>query len=406
MTKTLHSPSVDELPSYGAPAGPSFAPPPPAPANHSGKKSGKSTWWAALAGGVVGAVVAGGVAFATVKITDDQGSTTPTQQAAQPAERPSQLNEGSLDIRSLLAKVSPSVVSIELGQAGQGGVLDVGAGSGVVISADGMVLTNAHVVAGADTITVKTASGQELPANLVGSAPNNDIALVKVRDPQGLVPATLGDSDTLQVGDEVVAIGNALNLGDAPTVTRGIVSAKNRTLESADTKLENLIQTDAAINRGNSGGPLLNAAGEVVGINSAGIPSGQNLGFAIEINAVKPLIQKLENGESPVQVRPFLGVSTVDVADLEPADRDQFHITATAGAVVVTVQAGSGAADAGVKVGDVITKIDQTPVDGSEALRTGIQAKKAGDKVTMELQRNGQPQTVTAELGSRAVSEG
>jgi S1-C subfamily serine protease len=341
-----------------------------------------------------------------VQLTQDDTPAAPPAVTAQPATSPAQLRGSALDIRQLLARVGPSVVSIEIGQASGADVVGVGAGSGVIISAGGLVLTNAHVVDGADTITVKAADGTTMPADLVGTAPENDIALIQVRDGRGMVPATLGDSDALQVGDEVVAIGNALNLGDTPTVTQGIVSAKGRTLEAGENKLENLIQTDAAINRGNSGGALVNAAGEVIGINSAGIPSGQNLGFAIEINAVKPLIDTLRNGDGPVEVRPFLGVSTVDVGDLEVADRDRFRITATSGAVVVTVQPGSAAAEAGVQEGDVITTFEGSPVPGSAELRELIRAKSPGDVVRFQVDRRGEPQSIEAKLGSRAATGG
>jgi S1-C subfamily serine protease len=428
MTNTLHSPpmSNEEWSPYAPPtAGSAFPPPPPptqpqpsvAPAPAPDKPKRGGTARAALAGGLVGALVAGAVAFGTVKLTQDDVSSTAVPAGVAPAPGPAgtapgapdpgQLAGGALDIRALLNKVGPSVVAIELGQAdASGAVVDVGAGSGVVISADGLVLTNAHVVEAGDTITVKGADGKLLPADLVGSSPQNDIALVRVRGAVGMTPATLGDSDALQVGDEVVAIGNALNLGDTPTVTQGIVSAKGRVLEAGDNRLEHLIQTDAAINRGNSGGPLLNAAGEVVGINSAGIPSGQNLGFAIEINAVKPLIQQLKDGSGPVTVRPFLGVSTVDVGELEATDRDRFEITATSGAAVLTVQGGSAAAEAKLQEGDVITGVDGAPVSGSAQLRELLQAKSPGDQVTLQIQRKGSPLELTARLGSRAVTGG
>jgi putative serine protease PepD len=357
--------------------------------------------------------VAGGVAFGVVALTDDDAAApAPPPPAGEVvvgdpvAPAPPALSGDALDIRGLLDKVGPSVVAIELGQAAGNGVIGVGAGSGVIITDDGLVLTNAHVVDGADTITIRMADGAEMPADLVGSVPENDIALVQVRGASGLVAAELGDSDALQVGDEVVAIGNALNLGDTPTVTRGIVSAKGRELEAGETRLENLLQTDAAINRGNSGGPLVNAAGQVVGINSAGIPAGQNLGFAIEINAVKPLIDQIQEGEGSVQVRAFLGVSTVDVDELEAADRERFGVTADQGAVVVTVQPGTAAAEADLQEGDVITAIDGQPVAGSNELRAAIGEQAPGDEVVLQVERGGDAIEVTAQLGSRAVTGG
>jgi len=368
---------------------------------------------AALAGGVVGAVVAGGVAFGTVKATEKDTTTAPAVVA--PADRPSgapagaaspTLGAASAEVRGLLDKVGPSVVAIELGRDTGNGIFGFAAGSGVIVSADGYVVTNAHVVEGADAITVKFADGKEMPADLVGSAPSNDIALVKIRNAKGLTPAVLGDSAQLQVGDQVVAIGNALNLGDTPTVTLGIVSAKGRELDEGDVQLRNLIQTDAAINHGNSGGALVNTRGEVVGIPSAGIPNAQNLGFAIEINAVKPVIDQLKQGGGDVAVQPFLGVSTVAVTDMDPADIEQLGITAKSGAVVVQVQPGTAAADAGLQVGDVIVKADGATVATPADLRQAIQAKRPGDDLVLQIDRKGEATAVTAKLGSRQVAQG
>ena len=189
-------------------------------------------------------------------------------------------------------------------------------GSGIVLSADGLVLTNAHVIGSVGDITVVLSDGSEHPATLVGASPDDDLAVIQVQDvDEDLVPAELGSSDDLQVGDEVIAIGNALNLGGEPTVTRGIVSAKDRDLNAEGVTLEGLIQTDAAINPGNSGGPLVNAAGQVVGMNTAIVADAQNLGFSIAIDVARPIIEDLKAGEG--QVTPdqaFLGVSSTDVA--------------------------------------------------------------------------------------------
>lgn len=356
---------------------------------------------AALAGGVVGAVVATAVSFGVVTLTDDEPVPPPAAAPAVPVGDPG--GTGGIDVAQVLATVGPSVVAIELGAATAQGVFDAGAGSGLVIDAGGLVLTNAHVVDGADTITVRFADGERAAADLVGTSPSNDIALVRLREPvEGLVPATLGTSATLQVGDEVVAIGNSLNLGDTPTVTRGIVSATGRALEAGDIRLENLLQTDAAINRGNSGGPLVDRSGRVVGINSAGIPGGQNLGFAIEIDAVKPLITELRDGGDEVSVRAFLGVRTVDVAELDQADKDRLGITATSGAVVVVVQPGTGADDADLREGDLIVGLDGLEVSGSAELREAIQAQEPGTEVRLDVVRAGEPTSIEARLGSTA----
>jgi S1-C subfamily serine protease len=188
-----------------------------------------------------------------------------------------------------------------------------------------------------------------------------------------------------------VAIGNALDLGATPTVTKGIVSAKNRTLDvDANLTLHGLIQTDAPINPGNSGGPLVNAQGQVVGINSAGIPDAQSVGFAIAINTVKPLINQLKTGGTPA-VTPastaFLGVSLQDAVN---------------GALISGVSSGSGAETAGLQPGDVITQIDSTTIASADDVGTVISSHKPGDKITIHVLRNNQPVTVSATLGSRA----
>lgn len=375
------------------------------PRSHSGFR-------AALAGGLVGAIVAGGVAYATVKLTD----APPAPAAATTvAERPGVTNItaslpsgtpslGGIDTKAVIRAVEPSVVAIEIGAQGRSGTVQaVAAGSGVVISADGLVVTNAHVVALTDqfgrallnpVITVKTIDGRELKATVVGSAPDNDIALVKVTDAAGLTPAKLGNSASLEVGDDVVAIGNALDLGDTPTITRGIVSALDRTLDvDANTTLKHLIQTDASINHGNSGGALVNSAGEVVGINSAGIPDAQNVGFAIAMDTVKPLIEQLRAGNGggsaakPSTSVAYLGVSTSQ---------------GTNGVTVTGVGDGTAAATAGIRVGDVIQRIDGNAVTTTAEVGTVLRSHKPGDNITVVVQRNGTTQSVTAQLGARS----
>lgn len=211
-----------------------------------------------------------------------------------------QLKTDSFDVASVLKKVEPAVVSIRttITQTGYGygmgggQVVGQAAGSGVILSSDGEVLTNAHVIEGASTIQVKLTDGSTYRATVEGRDTSSDLAVLKLQGASGLPTVTLGDSSQLQVGDDVVAIGNALALKGGPTVTRGIVSALDRSITDDSGRLTNLIQTDAAISSGNSGGPLVNAQGEVVGINTAVAASNQNqqasnVGFAISINSVK-----------------------------------------------------------------------------------------------------------------------
>jgi S1-C subfamily serine protease len=221
------------------------------------------------------------------------GTTTVVQVASS-----SQLASRSLDVAAIVAKVEPAVVSVTA-TGGQGPLgSSTAAGSGVIVTADGEVVTNAHVVEGASTITVTLAGGSRArAAELVGLDAAADLALLRITGASGLPTATLASSQ-LRVGDDVVAIGNALALEGGPTVTRGIVSALNRTLRSGSVDMRGLIQTDAAISSGNSGGPLLNAAGEVVGINTAVAVSSEsttaeNIGFAIPVSRVQPVLQRL-----------------------------------------------------------------------------------------------------------------
>ena len=383
------------------PAGPALTPPAggPPPAGRPGRGGG---WRPALVGSLVGAVVASAVAVGVTRLTDDDPapvrSGAATAAAATPAVTAAPGTQ--LSVGQLLAKVGPSVVSIEvaLGRQGQG------AGSGVIISADGLVLTNAHVVRGATAIAVKFADGTSKDADLVGSAPSRDIALVRMRDASGLTPAVLGSSAALNVGDDVVAIGNALDLGDAPTVTRGIVSAKGRSLDNGEITLDNLIQTDAAINHGNSGGPLLNMQGEVVGINSAGIENTNTLGFAIEIDAVKPLIDELKNGGGQAAIA-YLGVQSLNVDELDPTTADELGVSGvTSGVVIAGVGDRTPAEEAGLRAGDVVVGIDGKAITSKDDVRKAITAKKPGDTMTIEVDRAGQRRTLTATLGSRPAN--
>jgi putative serine protease PepD len=361
----------------------------------------------ALAGGIVGALIAAAVAGGIVAAADDDGSRAAPAPAAQ-TRASSRLSGEQLDVRHVLAAVQPGVVSINV-KGSQSNGFRIGtfeaAGSGMVIGADGLVLTNAHVVNGANDITVTLSDGKERPADLVGSLPANDIALVRIRDAHGLDVVKLGSSSALQVGDSVVAVGNALNLGATPTVTTGIVSALHRSIDAGDEHLENLIQTDAAINPGNSGGPLVDAAGEVIGVNTAVAGSAQNIGFALAIDSVKPLIDKVKSGKAEVTGGAFLGVSTSDVGDVVDAVRQRFGITRDDGAFVQQVVPGSAADDAGIAVGDVIFEVDGRSVKTAAALVAIIQDHQPGEKLQLRYQHDGGSKTISVTLGSRGVTQ-
>jgi putative serine protease PepD len=350
-----------------------------------------------LVGAVCGGLLVGGTTAVVLAVDDD----------APVVARPAILTpEGVMDIQAILDKVQESVVTIETSGSGGGGVFE-GAGTGIVLSADGLVLTNAHVIGSSDEIHVRLFDGANHDASLVGSSPDEDLAVIQVDGVDDLVPAELGSSDALQVGEPVIAIGNALNLGGQPSVTQGIVSAKNRSIQGPgvggeDVDLDNLVQTDAAINPGNSGGPLVDVSGQVVGVNTAIIADSQNIGFAIAIDAVKSQIEDLQNGDGEITPdTAFLGVTTVDVSGVEDAVRDQLGIRAEEGAFVADVTPGSGADDAGLQAGDVIVAIDGEDVETSSQVADTVREHEPGDEIEITIEREGKDQTLTATLGRR-----
>ncbi len=274
------------------------------------------------------------------------------------------------------------------------------AGSGVIVDADkGFVLTNHHVIEHADQIEVALDDGRSLKATVVGSDPGTDIAVLLLEESHDLVDMPLGDSEELQVGDFVVAIGNPFGLQH--TVTSGIVSALGRHGINRD-GYEDFIQTDASINPGNSGGALINLKGELVGIPSSIFSrSGGNIGigFAIPVNIAKLIMaQIIEFGEVR---RGLLGVS---ISDFNAETAEAIGIEATQGALVQEIVAGSAAENAGVEVGDVIVSVDGTPIKGAADLRTNIGLKRSGETVKLVLIRNGTRETVTATLGELETS--
>ncbi|HEY3140275.1 MAG TPA: trypsin-like peptidase domain-containing protein [Acidimicrobiales bacterium] len=343
-------------------------------------------------------LVGGSIAAVAYAAGDDDGSAS--------SGPPILTGDGVMDIQAILDKVQESVVTIETSGTTSNDVFE-GAGTGIVLSGDGLVLTNAHVIAGSDQINVKMFDGAQHGASLVGSSPDDDLAVIQLEAASDLVAAELGSSEVLSVGDPVIAIGNALNLGGRPTVTQGIVSATNRNIEGPgpggeSVQLSNLIQTDAAINPGNSGGPLVDARGQVIGINTAIIAQSQNIGFAIAIDPVKPLIDDLRNGEGEITPdSPFLGVATINLDDIDEVVRRELGITADEGAFVSEVTADSAAEAAGLKAADVITAIDGDNVSSSSEVQDIISQHAAGDEIEVTIQREGEEQTITATLGRR-----
>jgi len=238
--------------------------------------------------------------------------------------------------------------------------------------------------------------GSSLDAEIVGNDPSSDLAVLKV-DASGLATVELGDSEAVQVGDDVVAIGNALALEGGLSVTQGIISGTGRTVETdAGGALVGMLQTDAAINPGNSGGPLLDADARVIGINTAiaNPQSAQNVGFAIPASRAKPIIEDLRLGRAPA----FLGVTTQTVTPAVARERD---LDVTEGAYVSSVTPGSPAADAGLHDGDVILEISGEPIKGSADVQTVVRTHRPGDTVTVVVDRDGERVSLDATLTER-----
>jgi putative serine protease PepD len=339
---------------------------------------------------VIAAVIAGaGGAGAGYALLDHSGS---SQLTVAPATGPTTAAAGT--VAGAAAAVLPSTVDIQVTLA-QG----TSEGSGIVLTADGDVLTNNHVVDGATgAITVTLSDGSQHAATVVGTSPSYDLAVVKVQGVSGLTPATLGASADLQVGQEVVAIGSPQGLEG--TVTSGIISALDRTVavqtEDGSAVVYNGLQTDASINPGNSGGPLVDLQGHVVGIDSAEATTGSSngttqsgsigLGFAIPIDQAKRVAQELMNGGTAT--KPTLGVT----GNAATSSGD--------GAQLATVVAGSPAAQAGLAAGDIVTAVDGAKVEDFADLIARIGAHAPGDKVTLTVGAAGSSRTVAVTLGS------
>jgi len=279
-------------------------------------------------------------------------------------------------------------------------------GSGFIFRSDGYVLTNNHVVAGADRVKVILQDKREFTARVVGRDPNTDVAVIKI-DATGLPVVALGDSDPLQVGDWVVAVGYPLDLG--PTVTSGIISAKGRQIgilgeKGASAPVEDYLQTDAAINPGNSGGPLMDLSGRVVGINSAiASPTGywSGYGFAVPIDLARRVADDLMRYGTVH--RPRLGL---EIKDVSPADAQVYHLPATTGAVVSQITPPSPAAEAGVQLGDVIVSINGTPVSSSNELLEQVARHAPGETVHLGVIRYGRSMTLNVKLGQFDTGSG
>jgi Do/DeqQ family serine protease len=264
-------------------------------------------------------------------------------------------------------------------------------GSGVIVDKEGYILTNNHVVEGADKVKIRLNDGREFTATVKGQDSRTDLAVLQIKA-KDLPVATLGDSDKLEVGEWAIAIGSPFGLEH--TVTVGVISAKGRTGLGTGT-YEDFIQTDASINPGNSGGPLINIDGEVVGINAMIIQPGTGIGFAIPINMAKQILNDLiKQGKV---VRPWLGIS---VQDLTPEMAEQFQVKEKEGVLVAQIHPGTGAEKGGLTSGDIIKALDDKAIKNVNELIKEIQKKKVGQKVKLSVVRDGKPTTIEVTLSA------
>ena len=348
-------------------------------------------------GGIGGAVLA-----SRTGLTGNQVVVQQVQRDTSDAANANSTGGESMSLQQISSVVSPSVVAITTEQMSGsqtwfgGYYVQSGAGSGVIISQDGYILTCAHVVDGATSVKVQLQNGETYDASIVGSDATSDIAVLKI-EAAGLTPAVIGDSDALAVGETVVAVGNPLGTL-SNTVTDGIISALNREVTVEDNDMT-LLQTNASISPGNSGGGLFNANGELIGIVNAksSYSEAEGIGFAIPIDSAMEIAQQLiENG---AVIRPALGVKILDVMDANTAS--QLGVSAT-GVYVVEVTAGGGAEAAGVQAGDRIIAVDDTAVSSSNSVKSYLADKQVGDTVNLQVEREGKVLTLTVTLGSGA----
>jgi putative serine protease PepD len=337
-----------------------------------------------VAGGAAAVLIAGlvGALIAAAMVDDDDGA-----------------GSGPIDVRRVAEEVGPSVVTISADFDGDEGLAGEAVGTGVVVSDDGEILTNAHVVAGTSEIRVRLAGETEpREAELVASDAGNDLVLLRI-DASDLIPVEFATPGEIALGDPVVAIGFALDLDGDPSVTQGIVSAFDRTLRTSDGALDRLIQTDAAISSGNSGGPLVNHDGRVVGINTAvarsdATTAATNVGFAIAVEEVEDVLAALRDsaGGEP-RSEGFLGVSIDDRSD------------GGQGALVTEVADGSPAEEVGLEQGDVILSVDESTTDGAAGVVAAVRDREPGDEVEVVVVREGEEQTFSVTLAERPTED-
>ena len=325
-------------------------------------------------------------------------STTSTTIAASP---PGSAPDVDLyDVSDLFEQARNGVVSVtqervRLDLFGVPEEVPAGAGTGIVVDDEGLILTNFHVIEGATNVIVTGVDGRQRRAEVVAEASSRDLALLRLEDFEGLEPLPLGSVNDIEVGDPVIAIGNALGLDSAdPTVSAGIVSAIGRTIRTPLGTMQELVQTDAAINPGNSGGPLLSAAGEVIGVNTAIAGNAQNIGFAISVDTAARFIDRFRLGVG----EPYLGVQLVDNS---AAAAERFELGTEQGALIIDVVSSSPAAQAGLERWDVLVRIGDVATTNSEEAVLAILDTAPGDTVEVELYRGDDVVTLDVTIGER-----
>lgn len=378
------------------------------------KRSSGGLWKRVLASALViclcGLAGFGGGALAVNRFGGSSGSGAETKNVKIDTSTVS-----SLDATSAIAeKVMPSVVGISTQSQTytqsifglqQGTV--TGIGTGIIVSEDGYILTNSHVVddGNSTSITVDLYDGSEHEGTVLWNDSSLDLAVVKI-DASDLTAAELGDSDEVKIGDYAVAVGNPLGLNFERSVTQGIISGLNRSItttnasgSSANT-MDGLIQTDASINSGNSGGPLVNAKGEVIGINTAKASSAEGLGFAIPVNTAVPIIREIK--ESGTYEQPYLGITGYDLANI--LENNNIDVNAKEGVFVNQIYTNSPASEAGLQEGDIITQLNDTSIDGMSTLKSTLVKYRPGDQVTLTVEREKASVDLTVTLGKTSDS--
>lgn len=409
----------------------------PAPVSVERKSHGVRTFLLAFCGAALACVIGlGGFAIWQAATGSSGGSSDDGQHTQLGAQSSGSVDAGDEDptlAEAVAKKALPSVAAIDVytNQSSMGGLYGYGygsgansgadsntltqssLGSGVVLTEDGYIITNNHVVEGADALKV-TVGGEQYDAEIVGTDPSSDLAVIKAKDASGLAPIEVGDSDELIIGEWVMTIGSPFGLEQS--VATGIVSATSRSqiMDSGTdpfsgqstgepTIYANLIQTDAAINPGNSGGALVDADGKLIGINTlitsySGNYSG--VGFAIPVNYAVNIAQQIIDGKTPTHAQLGVSLSTVNAQNAQ-----RYGLPTDSGAYVARVNPGSGAAEAGIEAGDIITKFDGGAVESASDLMLAVRSKNPGDKVTLEVNRNGETKEVEVTLGSDDSSE-